>query len=343
MRGRDLAVLGIVLAVGGAALGDALRNRGDTGGTAPSEVPTVPGTSRRTTTTPRPQPTAPEDFPLGALQGSLIFSTAGDCTLHSFDLAGGSERPPPRVTAAECEFRAALRGRGLAYRTSAQTFGVIESRSPPPLVGNYEGLFDSIVWSPDGRRLAWCDNRKRGFQIDLEARVLPPSPRRLSQCPIGYTSKGKLVFAALRRLVVGKRTILRTPTPGAITKAWWGADGSVAVLVEPQERVERWERGRLTASLQLGPSSEAADLSPSPGNCALAFADRRSGVTQILGLGCFRGASPEAFFGHAASWSPDGEWLAVAEPKRIAFLKVVGEGDVIYWPARVEELAWTTG
>jgi hypothetical protein len=341
MRSRDLAVLGIVLAVGGAALGDALLNGGDTGRIAPSEVPTVPGTSRGTTTTPKPQPTAPKDFPLGVLNGSLIFSKAGDCSLQSFDLAGGSERPPPGLTAAECEFRAAPRGRGVAYWTSAQTFGVIEFGSPPPLVGNYEGLFESIVWSPDGRRLAWCDNRKRGFQIDLEARVLPAPARRLSQCPIGYTSKGKLVFAVLRRLVVGKRTILRTDTPGAITRAWWGADGSVAVLVEPQERIERWERGRLTASLQLGPSSEAADLVPSPGNCALAFVDRKSGVTQVLGLGCFRGATPEAFFGHAASWSPDGEWLAVAEPKRIAFLRVVGEAKVIYWPARAEDLAWT--
>jgi hypothetical protein len=171
--------------------------------------------------------------------------------------------------------------------------------------------------------------------------VLPAPPRRFSQCPIGYTWKGKLFFAVLRRLVVGGRTILRTPTPGAITSAWWGADGSIAVLVEPQERIERWERGRLTASLQLGPSSEAADLVPSPSNCALAFPDRRSGVAQILGLSCFRGATAKAYFGHAASWSPDGEWLAVAEGKRIAFLRVAGDGEVIYWPARAEELAWT--
>jgi hypothetical protein len=343
MRSRDVAVLGIVLAVGGAALLDALRNGGDTGRTASSGVPTVLGTSRGITTTLRPQPTAPKDFPLGVLNGSLIFSTAGDCSLHSFDLAGGSERPPPGLTAAECEFRAAPRGRGVAYWTSPQTFGVIEFGSPPPLVGNYEGLFESMVWSPDGRRLAWCDNRRRGFQIDLEALVLPAPTRRLSQCPIGYAPRGKLVFAVRRRLVVGKRTILRTTTPGAITSAWWGVDGSVAVLVEPQERIERWERGRLTASLQLGASSEGADLVPSPDNCALAFPDRKSGVTQILGLGCFRGATSEAFFGHDASWSPDGEWLAVAEPKRIAFLRVVGEPEVIYWPGRAEELAWTAG
>src|SRR6266540_3852239 len=117
MRGRDLAVLGIVLAVGGAALGDALRDGGDTSRTAPS-VSTVPATGRGTTTEPRPQSTAPEDFPLGVLHGSLIVSKAGDCTLQSFDLGGGSERPPPGVTAAECEFRAAPRGRGVAYWTS---------------------------------------------------------------------------------------------------------------------------------------------------------------------------------------------------------------------------------
>src|SRR6266508_2252591 len=123
MRSRDLAVLGVVLAVGGAALGDTLRNGRDTGRTAPSEVPTVAGRSRGTTTTPMPQPTAPKDFPLGVLHGSLIFSEAGDCSLHSFDLVGGAERPPPGLTAAECEFRAAPRGRGVAYWTSPQTFG----------------------------------------------------------------------------------------------------------------------------------------------------------------------------------------------------------------------------
>jgi hypothetical protein len=210
------------------------------------------------------------------------------------------------------------------------------------VVGNYEGVFGSVFWSPDGRRLAWCDNRERGFEIDLEARVLPAPPRRLRQCPIAYAPEGKLVFAVRRLLVVGKRAILRTPAPGVITSAWWGTDGSVAVLVEPQERIERWERGRLTASLQLGPSSEGTDLVPSPNNCALAFPDRRSGVTQILGLGCFRGATQKTFFGHAAAWSPDGQWLAVAEPERIAFLRLVGEGEVIYWPAQAEELAWTS-
>jgi hypothetical protein len=48
--------------------------------------------------------------------------------------------------------------------------------------------------------------------------------------------------------------------------------------------------------------------------------------------------------GIAATWSPDGQWLAVAEPEAIVFHRMVGGPDQeLRWPARAAQLAWSAG
>ena len=64
---------------------------------------------------------------------------------------------------------------------------------------------------------------------------------------------------------------------------------------------------------------------------------RRSGATapqiDVLDLGGFRRRRP-SFPGATAAWSPDGRWIALAEPTKIVFQQLLGGDASGSWPVR---------
>jgi hypothetical protein len=188
-----------------------------------------------------------------------------------------------------------------------------------------------ILWSPDGWRAAWCDPDGGGVEMNIPANAIGT----LRGCPTAYTTDGEPAYVDGGLLTAGGRTVLKTT--GTITRAHWGTDGSVAVIVEGR-RIERWEGRMLVHALQL-PRRLRADPVLAPDNCAVLVAP------DVRDLGCFRGTPKreDLLLGTTAAWSPDGEWIAVAEGRnsvQITFVRVVGGDDVLRWDAGAVELLW---
>jgi hypothetical protein len=134
------------------------------------------------------------------------------------------------------------------------------------------------------------------------------------------------------QIVVGGRPLLRPRGP--VHELAWGTDGSLAVLVDL--RVERYKGGRLVGSTIVRPST----VGLSPDNCAALSVGGSEGLVRLIDLGCFRGRAPQTFNGVYADWSPDGKWIAVAEPDAVVFYRVVGSPVAVRWNVAVGQLAW---
>jgi Tol biopolymer transport system component len=86
LKGRDLAIVAAVLLLGGFALADAFRSRGEES----SAPPTQSAPDGRAG--PEPRPDAPEDWPAGRLRGTLVFTDAEGCRVRVIGLGGGKPR-----------------------------------------------------------------------------------------------------------------------------------------------------------------------------------------------------------------------------------------------------------
>ena len=246
-------------------------------------------------------------------------------------LAGGRERPPTRFVTDCRGFWAPTVGSRLAFGElpDGRFFRIADLGHPRRDFGSYPVLPETApIWSFDGQRIAWCDSPRSGIEREIlgGARILP-------FCPIAYTPEGDLAHAEGRRLVVGRRTLLTSPAQSGY--AQFGLDGSIAVIAAG--RIQRYVNGRETASADL-PEPFIGTPAFSPDTCMVAVpTDAGIGV---IPLGCGRREVVE-FPGHAASWSPSGEWLAVAEPGRITFHRMVGRrGFSLAWPANTFQLQW---
>jgi hypothetical protein len=328
MKPRDLAIVAAVVLLGGFALADALRSSGDDS-TAPA-TQSVP--ARRDG--PEPQADAPEDWPAGRLQGTLVLTDAEDCRIRVIGLGGGRERPAGDLVGFCREWVAPI-GQRLAYSTggvrgsAGESFAVVDLRRAGVELGSFLNLGGDVLWSPDAQRIAWCTPNGAGqeFEIGTER------PRSLERCPIAYSPDGSLVFAQGRRLISEGRTLVRERGP--VAQAAWAADGSSLLVVSGAGVVRRYDESGLTDSLDLFTD---APLVPSPDNCAVAFFD--AGRIRFENLGCYAGPPSGAYIGLDAAWSPDGHWLAVAGVDEIVFQQLVGGDDRIVWPARARELYW---
>ena len=149
-----------------------------------------------------------------------------------------------------------------------------------------------------------------------------------------------------QQIVIDGRPPLRARGP--VWELAWGVDGSLAVIVEGG-RVDRYEGGRLVGAASVPTitpdrtltylADHVADLAPD--NCAALSVS--GDVVRLIDLGCFQGRAPRTFQGVYADWSPNGKWIAVAEPDGIVLHRVVGREASVRWNVVAGQLAWLSG
>jgi WD40 repeat protein len=270
------------------------------------------------------------------VQGTLVFTNAGDCRIRVVDLVGGVERPIARF-GGNCQLWVPPVSQRLAYGLGPASpdgfspFRVADLGHPNRELGGYRALFGVVLWSQDGQRVAWCGRRRTGFDLEVGG-----AARRLPRCPIAYTPDGRIAYTIGNRLFVDNRTVLRIN--GGITFAHYGADGSLAVVEDGVQILRYDSGGRFTGAF---PTVEGESPILSPDNCAAAFRPF-GGLERItfIELGCFHGRAPRPIIGRDAAWSPDGRWLAIAQGDSITFQRLIGLAETIRWPASAVQLAW---
>jgi WD40-like Beta Propeller Repeat len=352
---RDLLIVGAIVLLAGLAAADALV-RG--GGNASTQA--VSGARSATFDESPLERRRRERFARTRAPGSVLFLDGPTCRLRQVVAASGAELPLPEVETG-CELWAPPRGVRVAYRIGPSVsesipFRFLDLNHVREDLGGFRALFGRISWSADGQRAAWCESRARGFDYDVGREL-----RRTRGCPRAYAADGEPLFVQGARVLSSRRELLRATGP--VWALHRGDDGSFAVLVAGN-RVERYERGRLVGARPLRLGVGAARISFARDNCALLAV--RGGIVALVDLGCFRGRdavttvspdncvnrafatksecarypTPRAFEGSAAAWSPDGQWIAVAEPRALAFHRVVGRYTVVRWRAHPRAVAW---
>jgi len=354
-RTRNLAIVAAVVVLGAVALADALRGRTTTEEAQEGRAATAATTDEReaSATTGEepldgqtPTTTTDEDeawrLPSGAASGLLAFTAPGACELRAIDIRSGRMLDLPRLETS-CELYAPRVGSRVVYRTlyydggSPSYFSVLDLENPRASLGKYEGF--PIAWGLDGSTLAWCDSGRSGFELAGGQR-----PKRLHHCPRAYDPHGVTASVNDRQeIVIDGRPLLKARGP--VWHLAWGVDGSLAVLVEGG-RLDRYEDGRLAGTASLTPPSNQhpATIWPpelSPDNCAALTVS--GDVVRLIDLGCFQGQAPRWFKGLYADWSPDGKWIAVAEPDAVVFHRVVGREASVRWNVVAGQLAWLSG
>ena len=355
-RALNLAIVAAVVALGAAALTDALRDR-TTEEARDGRAATAATTDEReasATTVEEGQdgqtPTTTTDegeasvlrLPGGAASGLLAFTVPGGCELRAIDLHSGRMLHIPRLET-NCELYAPRVGTRVAYSvhddwgSAKRHFSILDLEHPRASFGDYLGDWNP-AWSPDGSTLAWCDTPRSGFELSRGTR-----PKRLHQCPQAYDPSGVTASVNDRQqIVVGGRPLLRARRP--IWHFAWGVDGSLAILVDGR-RVDRYEGRRLVGTASVPPSGPdrfltiPGDLAPD--NCAALSVG--GDVVRLTDLGCFQGRAPRTFKGLYADWSPNGKWIAVAEPDAVVFHRVVGREASVRWNVVAGQLAWLSG
>lgn len=333
MRIRDLAIVAAVLALAVFAVADALRTDG-----APPASPTIEandGTNDAATTDTN-DGARPESFAGIPAPGSLAFTDAEDCRLREVDVGTGLEFPLPRIPTS-CELWAPPNGERLAYGLGgsfgdAVPFRFVDLNHSRRDLGAFQALFGFVTWSADGQRAAWCDNAREGFDYELGRDIL-----RLARCPRAYTPAGEVAYVRGRRVLVDDRTVLTAS--GRVDHVSWGQDGSLALLLDGW-RLERRQGTRVTHRANLPTRLRGRLPIMSPDNCAALFPVGGAEV-HVVELCLESEIGP--FRGTAAAWSPDGNWVAVADDDEIVFYpfgRRAVERDVARWHASARELAW---
>lgn len=323
-RLRDALIVAGVLALAGVAVADALR--GDGG--APEQVAETASESGATETDPfRERPGVP-------VTGSLIVLDAAGCAIRQIVVSSGQELPLPPIETG-CELWAAPRGGLVAYALEGpygafMPFRIVDLSHPDEPLGTYQ-TFSGVTWSADGQHALWCHDPESGFELEPRGRVA--EPRLLPGCPAAYAFGRRPAFAEGDRLVVGGETVFQASD--AIVSAQWGRDDSLAVVLDGG-RLERIVDGEVVGSLLGAPIDRRPVLAPD--SCTAAFASDAARI-ELWNL-CGVPNAAGTVEGTAAAWSPDGDWLAVAEDDEIVFHHQEGRLPTVRWPVSARALAW---
>jgi hypothetical protein len=328
VRPRDLVIVCAVVLLGGVALVDALREDGETA---------TPET--RPTRAAEPEIDRSVSFPNVRASGSLVFlDRDADCAIREADVNTGTEYPLPTIRT-NCLLSAPPVGERIAYglgtsEGGATPFRFLDLSHPERELPAFDALFGEIVWADDGQFAAWCDSATSGFAYEVGTRAAAVP---IEYCPRGF-GPGQFVHTRGPEVLThADRVVARAG--GSIDQIAGAPDGTLVLLVDGRQ-LERHRRGRLLETIPLPAAYRGPPLVFSPDVCAAIL--HGEGRAEIRDLGCFRG--PDAmlvtFEGVGAVWSPDGEWIALAEPDAIVFHRVVGPYTSVRWPARAAALAW---
>jgi hypothetical protein len=332
MNGRDLLILAAVLLVGGFAVADAIRSEAES--TRP-QAQTEEATTRRSVLPPPPEDLGRTRFPgISGAGGTVVFTQPGACPVREVDVSSGLEFPNV-VSRSSCELWVApvtakvAVGIGEGSR-DAVPFRFVDLDGQSDNLGGSRALFGFLIWSDDGQRAAWCTRQTTGFDLQ----VVGAENRRLSECPAAYTPNGEIAYAQENRVIVeGGRVELNAT--GAVTFVDYGADSSVAVLVEGA-RIERWSSGRRQQLVDLPAALQGRNAVFSPDNCAALFNEGDN--MRLVDVGC-SGLEERTFAGTTAAWSPDGRWIAVGSARLLVFHDLEG-GEPVDWPVGAAAIAW---
>jgi hypothetical protein len=339
LRPRDFIIVSAIVLIAGFAAADAIRGRVEESET--SKPPTTPVQTASTRPPgPQPQAEAPPGWPVGALEGSVVFTNAEDCRLRVIGLAGGRERPLARFSS-DCDLWVPPVGDRIAYGLGPASadgftpFKLADLSRPNVDLGGYRALFGVVLWSPDGQSVAWCGRRRTGFDLEIGG-----AARRLPTCPAAYTPDSRISYAVGNRLLVEHKELLRAD--GGITYVHFNSDGSVVIIVDGK-RIEVYEPdGAKRFTVRLAPELQGSTPIVSPDGCAamLRLNEPPGGGIRVINLGCFKGIAPRFFDGRDAAWSPDSTAIAVAERDAIVVHELVGGTLLAAWPAHAIRLAW---
>jgi hypothetical protein len=220
MRLRDTAIVAAVLLVGGFAAADALRGDAEPDSPAGSAASSPAVTEETLAVETETVVGVAQDV----LEGRLVF-TDEQCALRELDLEDGTLLRH-RTVRSSCGLVAAPRGTRVALtlpsrRRDTVPYQLLDLADPgaelPPLLASIR----TVVWSADGRRVAWCAPSGRvGHELELGDGSALVS-RQLRACPFAYTPSGVAVYVEGRRLVAAGDVLLEAPE--AITAASFAA------------------------------------------------------------------------------------------------------------------------
>jgi hypothetical protein len=329
-----LLVVGAIVVIGGFAAADAIRGKPSSEPASTRSKETQTGPTRLPG--PQPQPEAPANWPQGLLQGTLTFTDANSCDVRVIGLAGGRERAIAHFRS-DCFLWTPRVGTRLAYGLGPSSaeglhpFRIADLANPNIELGGYRALFGVVVWAADGQRVAWCGSSRTGFDLEIGGPA-----HRLPRCPVAYTPEGRIAYAVGNRVLVGERTVFKAD--GGVTYVQFGSDGSLVVVMDGH-RIERIPPDGSPTTIDLPAELEGKTPILRADNCGALFRDGNGGI-ELVDLGCKPGLPNRSFVGNDAAWSPDGDWVALAQPNRIAFDRVVGSRLEASWPAQAAQLAW---
>jgi WD40-like Beta Propeller Repeat len=341
VKARDLVIVGTVLLVGGFAAADALRSEGDSA--APATTARTTGETAETSDEQARVETI-DGLPAGALRGRLVY-TDGACGLRDLELSNGIESQFD-VRRTSCGLVAAPEGDRVAVSLPSRFRGVspyliVALARPETALADFRARNRSVVWSPDGDRVAWCDPSGRGWELELGF-----EPRPLRSCPAAYTHTQEAVSAEGREVRIGDRLALTAPA--RIRALSFSGHGSAAVATE--RRLYVWDDAlsdepTLVNEVVLPPELHGLDVRFSPDHChaALLFSEFPPAPTVfVVALqDCGESRAPLTVPGRAAAWSPDGDRLAVSDRRDVVVHHVLGSGPAIVVAIEASALAWT--
>jgi hypothetical protein len=326
VRARDLLLAALLLALGGLAVVDALR---DAGPSAPA--PRAVASTAQTTTE-----EIPERFPRVPARGRLLFLDENGCRIHEVQVSTGEALSVPPLETG-CEVWSAAHGERIAYALPApfarlRPFRFFDLTNPLRDLGAFETVED-VLFAPDGLTGAWCESDEAGFVLELG----DAEPRRLPRCPAAFTPEGELAYLEPEGVRAGGRLVVRTRRPA--TRVHWGTGGSLVLLY--RNRIERYEGDRLAKRMRL--PAPARDRPPtfSPDTCIAVFPAAGSLDLLVLDL-CGPGGELGRVPARAVAFSPDGAWGALATDSGIQLFPLQGgdDGQTTLWPVRANALAW---
>ena len=358
---RNVLAVGLVAAVGVAALVDTLR------GGAPVEEPA--GTATESLAQEAENTLAGPDVPApGALSGSLVVAEADGCQLRVVAFATASIGDPGpgslcRVWVSPAgDLAVVATDRG--DRSDAREIVLVRLGNPSEVVESLGQARGEIAWEPNGDRLAWCapDGTSIVFRVEGGTR------ERVEGCRARFASDGAVLTRPDRPLAAeilrnGERLLGPDEIADGFEQGSTGpvdvldfavaSDGRLAVTATrtaPLGTVvvlEVWQDGLEAAfelPTRLGPGNTRFGgfllFSPAGSELAIGYSPGAGELTLVdleLGRLLIR-STPQ----RALGWSPDGAWLALATGNDVRIYGALKDEPSYVLPLAAASLGWTS-